>query len=662
MAQRSVSPSHLSQLLKEHPDAVAAAICGILVFLGWLALHLNWVGLALLILPAAYVIGGYESTREGLTTLFEEKQLDVDLLMIVAALGAASLGLWRQEYYLIVDGAVLILIFAFSGALEGYAMQRTERNIRSLMAVTPDTARVLLPGTEQMIPVEKLQVGDEVLVKPGELIPTDAIVVEGYSALNEASITGESLPVEKTVGDEVFAGTINGNGALRLRVHQPPESSLIQRVIQLVKQAQTEAPPSQLFIERFERGYAQVIVIAGILLATLPPVLLNWDWETTIYRALIFLVVASPCALMASIMPTLLSGIANGARQGILFKTGAQLEMMGRVKAIAFDKTGTLTTGNLQVVQIIPATGQTENRVLQIGAALEAYSEHPIGQAIAQAAQLSKLELPPVANVKAEIGQGISGEVGGQLVLVGKAAFVEKQKIPVGAGLEDSLAGKQIASQQNLPSSTLHTHAQQLEAEGNTVIWVAYAGELLGIIAIADTIRPSAATTIKRLKQLGIEQIVMLTGDNQRTADSVAQQLGVDQVYAELLPEDKVSVIRRLQRQYQTVAMVGDGINDAPALAQSSVGIAMGVAGSDVALETADIVLMADRLEKLEQAIRLGRRSQSIVKQNITFALSFIVLLLIANFAGNITMPLGVIGHEGSTVLVTLSGLRLLRN
>jgi Cd2+/Zn2+-exporting ATPase len=335
---------------------------------------------------------------------------------------------------------------------------------------------------------------------------------------------------------------------------------------------------------------------------------------------------------------------------------------MGRVKAIAFDKTGTLTTGNLQVVQIIPAAGQTENRVLQIGAALEAYSEHPIGQAIAQSAQQQKLELPPVANVKAEIGQGISGEVEGQLVLAGKAAFVEKQKIPVGVGLEDSFTGKPTTSQQNLPTSTLHTHAQELEAEGKTVIWVAYAGQLLGIIAIADTIRPSAATTLKRLKQLGIEQIVMLTGDNQRTAESVAQQLGVDQVYAELLPEDKVSVIRRLQRQYQTVAMVGDGINDAPALAQASVGIAMGVAGSDVALETADIVLMADRLEKLEHAIRLGRRSQSIVKQNITFALSFIVLLLIANFAGNITMPLGVIGHEGSTVLVTLSGLRLLRN
>ena len=656
MAQPSLSIPPLNQL-KEHPDVVAAAVCGILVLLGWLSLHLNWLGLALLILPAAYVIGGYESAREGLTTLFEEKQLDVDLLMIVAALGAAGLGLWRQEYYLIVDGAILILIFAISGALEGYAMQRTERDIRSLMGLTPDVARVIVHLQEQEISIDKLQVGDEVLVKPGELIPTDAIITEGNSTLNEASITGESLPVEKTIGDAVFAGTINGNGALKLRVDQPPESSLIQRVIQLVKQAQTQAPPSQLFIERFERSYALVIVVCGLLLGTLPPLLLNWDWETTIYRALIFLVVASPCALMAAIMPTLLSGIANGARAGILFKSGAQLEMMGKVKAIAFDKTGTLTTGKLQVVQIIPATGQSESRLLQMAAAIEAYSEHPIGQAIAQFAQQKPIQLPRVTNVKAEIGYGISGEVENQLILVGKAAFVENPKITVGAGLDDSFAGKSITYSQNLIPD-----AQQLEAEGKTVVWVSYAGEILGIIAIADTPRLNAAATIKRLKDLGVEQIVMLTGDNKRTAQSVAQQLAIDEVYAELLPEDKVSVIRRLQRQYQTVAMVGDGINDAPALAQASVGIAMGVAGSDVALETADIVLMADRLEKLEQAIILGRRSQRIVKQNITFALSFIVLLLVANFVGNITMPLGVIGHEGSTVLVTLSGLRMLRN
>lgn len=628
--------------LREHPDALAAVACGVLLFCGWLSLYWGWLGLGLLLLCAAYVIGGYESAREGLTTLWKERELDVDLLMIVAALGAAGLGLWRREYYLIVNGAVLILIFAISGALEGYAMQRTERDIRSLMSLSADTARVLLHGQEQMIAVAKLQVGDRILVKPGELIPTDGIIVEGYTTLNEAAITGESLPVEKTVGDEVFAGTLNGYGALQLRVHQPPESSLIQRVIQLVKQAQTEAPPSQLFIERFERGYARVIVVCGIMLAILPPLIWGWNWETTIYRALIFLVVASPCALMAAIMPTLLSGIANGARQGILFKSGAQLEMMGRVKAIAFDKTGTLTTGKLQVVKVIPADGVTESEVLQVAAALEAYSEHPIGEAIVKAGNELQRKQEKVENVLSHPGLGISGELNNQEVLVGKASFV-CEKSP-------------------LWERRLGESSQQLEAQGKTVVWVARENQVLGIIAVADTVRSQAFQIVAQLKHLGVEQIVMLTGDNERTAQNIAQDIGIDRVYAGLLPEDKVNVIRDLQKQYQTVAMVGDGINDAPALAQASVGIAMGAAGSDVALETADIVLMADRLDKLVTAIKLGRRSQSIVKQNIVFALGFIILLLIANFAGNITLPLGVIGHEGSTVIVTLSGLRLLRN
>ena len=664
MTQHLLSTPRLKTLVKEHPDAIAAIICALLVFLGWLSLQLSWIGMSLLLLPAAYVIGGYESAREGLTTLWEEKELDVDLLMIVAALGAAALGLWRREYYLIVDGAVLILIFAISGALEGYAMQRTERDIRSLMSLSADTARVLHNGQEQMILVAKLQVGDRILVKPGELVPTDAIIIEGFSTLNEAAITGESLPVDKTVGDEVFAGTLNGYGALTLQVHQPPESSLIQRVIELVKQAQTEAPPSQLFIERFERSYAKVIVLVGILLAILPPLVWGWSWETTIYRALIFLVVASPCALMAAIMPTLLSGIANGARQGILFKSGAQLEMMGRVKAIAFDKTGTLTTGKLQVVQIIPAAGYSKEQVLQLAAALETYSEHPIGQAIVEAASEQQLNIATAGGVRSRSvrfahshpGKGIIGEVDSQQVVVGKAAFVAEEQAD-----KINLDSPDPCIKYNPSWDELTQLSQQLEAEGKTVVWVAQANQLLGIIAVADTVRSHTDKIIQRLQQLGVEQIVMLTGDNQRTAHSIAQAVGIDRVYAELLPEDKVNVIRHLQQQYQSVAMVGDGINDAPALAQASVGIAMGVAGSDVALETADVVLMADRLEKIEQAIRLGRRSQAIVKQNIIFALGFIVLLLISNFAGNITMPIGVIGHEGSTVLVTLSGLRLLR-
>jgi Cd2+/Zn2+-exporting ATPase len=638
----AISNIRLAQLLKEHPDMLAAVLCGLLLFLGWLAMNLGWLSLALLILPAAYVIGGYESTREGLTTLFQEKELDVDLLMIVAALGAAGLGLWRREYYLLIDGAVLILIFAVSGALEGYAMQRTERNIRSLMSLTSDTARLLLNGQEQVVPMTQLQLGDQVLVKPGELIPTDGLIIAGHSTLNQAPITGESLPVEKAVGDEVFAGTINGNGALTLRVHKPPESSLIQRVLRLVEQAKSEAPPSQQFIERFERYYARVIVLIGLVLIVLPPLLWGWNWETTIYRALVFLVVASPCALMAAIMPTLLSGIANGARQGILFKSGTQLETIGRVRAIAFDKTGTLTTGELQVVKILPVTGQSENFVLQVAAALEVFSEHPVGAAIVCAAQQQQLELPNALAVQAQTGQGIVGEVNCQQVLVGKATFIRQQIESVPAELSE--------------------WSDRLEESGKTVVWVAYAQQVLGLIAVADTVRLEALSIVARLRRLGIEEIVMLTGDNWRTAERIAQETGVNQVYAELLPEDKVKVIRNLQQKYKTVAMVGDGINDAPALAQASVGIAMGAAGSDVALETADVVLMADRLEKLEQAIRIGRRAQSIVKQNIVFALGSVLLLLLANFAGNITMPLGVIGHEGSTVIVTLSGLRLLRN
>ncbi|MEH1927591.1 MAG: heavy metal translocating P-type ATPase [Nostoc sp.] len=677
-------PQRFTQFTREHADTVAALLCGLLLFLGWFALHLGALELALLLLPAAYVIGGYESAREGLTTLFKEKELDVDLLMIVAAIGAASLGLWRREYYLIIDGAILILIFAISGALEGYAMQRTEQSIRSLMSLTPDTARVWHQGREEEVAISQLKVGDEIVVKPGELIPTDGIILSGYSTLNQAAITGESLPVEKTIGAEVFAGTLNGYGALQIKVHKPAQSSLIQRVIRLVEQAQTEAPPSQEFIDRFEKGYAKVIVVVGLLLATLPPFLWGWDWETTIYRALTFLVVASPCALMAAIMPTLLSGIANGARQGILFKNGAQLEKIGKVRAIAFDKTGTLTTGQLQVFQVISASEYTEWDVLKAAASVESSSEHPIGKAIIQAAgetvrvfsaRRSALAKPlaekavPVESkllnpkgdldwvgaieVQAIPGQGIVGIAQEQQIIVGNAVFVQKYVT-------------------NLPEE-LREMAQSLEQEGKTVVWVAKnptpspspqarrGGEVMGVIAIADHVRSQAAATITRLKKLGIEQIVMLTGDNQETAHSVAKAVGIDRVYAQLLPEDKLDVIRRLQQQYQTVAMVGDGINDAPALAQASVGIAMGISGSDVALETADIVLMADRLEKIAVAMHLGRRSQSIVKQNIVVALGFIVLLLVGNFLGNINLPIGVIGHEGSTVLVTLSGLRLLK-
>lgn len=648
-----LSPAHL---LKHHGETVAAATCGVCLLLGSLALQLSGgeatstalststrsilqvVGLCLL--PLAYAIGGYGSAVEGLTTLWEEQELDVDLLMIVAALGAAGLGWWQQDYELIVDGAVLILIFAISGALEGYAMARTERNIRSLMSLTPDLARVMVANNEQELPIDRLQIGDILLVKPGELVPTDAIVIAGSSSINQAAITGESLPVEKTIGDEVFGGTVNGNGALTLRVHKPPASSLIQRIIALVQQAQTETPASQALIERFERGYAKVIIIVGILLATLPPFLWHWDWETTIYRALIFLVVASPCALMAAIMPTLLSGIANGARQGILFKGGGTLEKIGKVQAVAFDKTGTLTTGKLAVVEIIPIEQADPQVILQLAGSIESSSEHPIGQAIVRAIAEQNLTITTATEITAIPGLGITGILADRSIAVGKTQL-----------MSDEVQAK-IATHQALIAA--------IAATGKTIVWVVSNDELAGAIALADTLRPEAVELVHRLKKMGIEQI-MLTGDRHQSANAIAKQLGITQVHSELLPEDKVNLIHKLQSQYQYVAMVGDGINDAPALAAAEIGIAMGVAGSDVALETADVVLMTDDLDKLETAIKLGRRTQRVVKQNITFALSFIVLLLISNFLGRINMPLGVLGHEGSTVLVTLSGLRLLR-
>ncbi|MGD1715716.1 heavy metal translocating P-type ATPase [Dapis sp. BLCC M172] len=641
MNQKNFSLSQYLQIAQYYPEAFAAGTCAVLIFFSCFCLQINWVGLALLILATAYVIGGYESAKEGITTLWSEKELDVDLLMIVAALGAAALGLWQQEYHLIIDGGVLILIFAISGALETFAMERTERNIQKLMAITPDTARLIVDNQETEIPVNQLKVGDFVLVKPGELIPTDSIIIEGSSTINQAPITGESIPVDKTVGDEVFAGTLNGNGVLRLQVNKFPESSLIQRVIRLVEQAKTETPPSQRFVEKFEKIYAKVIVISGLLLGILPPFLLNWSWETTIYRALIFLVVASPCALMASIMPTLLSGIANGARQGILFKNGAQLEMMGEVKAIAFDKTGTLTTGKLQVVDIIPKKGKSENEVLQLAAALESCSEHPIGKAITQAAIIKNIQWQQATNIKAKTGEGITGIVDNEIIKVGKENLIK--------------------SEVNNFSSYFLDESNRLQKEGKTIIFLAQSQEIIGLISVADTVRLEAGQMINQLKSMNIKSIAMLTGDNQKTAHSVAQNLGINMVYSELLPEDKLTVIKRLQQQNRNVAMVGDGINDAPALSLATVGIAMGNAGSDVTLESADIVLMADRLEKLVEAINLGRRANRIIKQNITFAISFIFLLLVANFTGNINMPLGVLGHEGSTVLVTLSGLRLLK-
>jgi Zn2+/Cd2+-exporting ATPase len=625
--------------LKEHPETIAAATCAMLLGIAALALQSQLIPIGLICLALAYVIGGYASALEGLTTLWEEKELDVDLLMIVAALGAALLGWWQRDPGPVVDGAVLILIFAISGVLESYAMNRTERSIQGLMSLTADQARLV---NGEMMAVEQLQIGDRILVKPGELIPTDAKIIAGSSSINQAAITGEALPVDKTIGAEVFGGTINGTGLLELEIHQPPASSLIQRIINLVQQAQTENTPAQNSIEKFERLYAKIIVVAGLAIGTLPALLGWWDWETTIYRALIFLVVASPCALMAAIMPGLLSGIANGARQGILLKNGSTLESIGQVQAIAFDKTGTLTTGQLQVNEIWYMDDQQQihhdkpeqlspaaQEILGWAAAIEFGSEHLIGQAIQQQALALNLPIIAATNIVAEPGVGISGIQHGQTISVGKAQ----------------------------PNSNWG----QISQDGTTVAWVTVDGQIKGAITCQDYLRPEAIETIQSLRNLGITSII-LTGDNLASAKAIGTQLGITEIHADLLPTDKVNILRELQAKYAGVAMIGDGINDAPALAAATVGVAMGRVGSDAALETADMVLMTDNLQKLAAAVQLGRRAKSVIQQNIAFALSFIGILLVGNFTGLVSLPLGVLGHEGSTVLVTLSGLRLLRS
>lgn len=627
--------------LKHHAEGIAAVTSGVLAIAGWLLGDRPEISVPLFLL--AYVIGGFVTAKEGIMTLIKERELDVNLLMLLAAIGAASIGYWAE-------GAVLIFIFALSGALEGYTMARSYRDISSLMDMKPETALLYRDGTEQTVRIEELAVGDLIIVKPGERIPADGIVTEGVSAVNQSSITGESIPVDKVSGDEVFAGTLNGQGALIVEVSQAAESSLFSKIIQLVQEAQSEMPPSQRFIERFERGYAKVIVLITVLLMFLPHFMLGWSWSETLYRAMVFLVVASPCALVASIMPAVLSAISNGARHGMLFKGGVHLENLSSTSVVAFDKTGTLTLGRPQVTDIIPASsarslGMDVTELLYTAASVETLSEHPIAKAIIQHARELGITPARPTGFTAVTGSGIQAEFAGESWKIGNSAF---------AGFHS----EEVSSTGN--GADLQDAALRLEKEGKTIIFIRKDDELIGLIAVQDTLREQAAETVARLKRMGIK-VAMLSGDGKAAAEALAAQAGVDMVYSELLPQDKVECIKELRQRYGQVVMVGDGVNDAPALAASTVGIAMGAAGSDVALDTADLVLMNDDLTRIPASITLGKRVRKVVKQNIIFALSVIVLLIVANFLESLSLPLGVVGHEGSTILVILNGLRLLK-
>lgn len=458
--------------------------------------------------------------------------------------------------------------------------------------------------------------------------------------MNQASITGESLPVDKAVGSEVFAGTVNGEGPLYIEVTKAAENTLFAKIIRMVEEAENEVPDSQRFIKRLESVYARVVVAATVLLITLPPFVLDWSWSNTFYKAMVFLVVASPCALVSSIMPAMLSAISKSARKGILFKGGVHLENMARTSVVAFDKTGTLTEGIPQVTDFIAGEGYVREELLAVSASIEKLSGHPLAEAIVALAEAEQIGLREIEESQSVTGWGIEGVIDGQLWRIGKSNLLDEAE---GAAADHWKALR-----------------SRLEQEGKTVSLI-LAGEIIaGMIALQDTVRPQAAAAVRKLHALGIK-VAMLTGDREATARVIAGQSGVDFVFAGLLPEDKVSHVKALREQYGHVIMVGDGVNDAPALATATVGMGMGMKGSGAALEIADVVLMNDNIEEIAGTIALARRTQRIVKQNMIFAVTVIATLMISNFVQGIALPFGVVGHEGSTILVILNGLRLLR-
>lgn len=612
--------------VRVHGEAVAAGISGLLILLAWLGSGHLIPDEALYL--AAYIVGGFAKGREGILAWIHERKLDVNLLMLLAAAGAASIGYW-------MEGALLIFIFALSGALEAYSEQKSRRDLSALMSLKPETARIVVQGEEREISIDQLRPGDMVLVKPGEQIPVDGTVTEGLSEVNQATITGESVPVEKEEGSEVFAGTLNGTGSLTLRVDRPIEESTFSRILQLVREAEEQEPPSQRKIERFEGVYVKAVLAVTGLLLVLPPLLFSWSWGDTLYQAMVFMVVASPCAVVASIMPAVLAAMSNGARKGILFKGGAHVQSFSGIKAVAFDKTGTLTCGEPAVTDVVPLGDRDEDEVLKAAAVLESLSEHPIAQAILREAKKRGMTVDRPERFDSQTGRGVEAEWNGTRWRIGKPDWI-------------------------LAEDADRSRLVSLESDGKTVVCLADDTGPVGLIALKDTIRPEAQAAIQRLQQLGL-RVVMLTGDQRETAEAIARQAGIDQVRYGLLPEDKMTALKELEREIGPTAMVGDGVNDAPALAGASVGIAMGAAGSDVALETAGVVLMNDDLHKVPQAIALGKRTWSITRQNLVFALAVIGCLIAANFIQGISLPLGVVGHEGSTLLVILNGLRMLR-
>ncbi|MFD5753979.1 heavy metal translocating P-type ATPase [Streptomyces sp. NPDC127044] len=595
----------------------------------------------------AYLAGGWEPALEGLRAL-RGKTLDVDLLMIVAALGAAAIGQ-------VLDGALLIVIFATSGALEALATARTADSVRGLLDLAPATATRMTADGEESVRVNRLSVGDELLIRPGERIGADGRVLDGTSEADQATITGEPLPVLKTPGDEVFAGTLNGTGALRVRVERDPADSVIARIVTLVEEASRTKAPTQLFIEKIEQRYA-VGVVAATLTVFAVPLAFGADLTGALLRAMTFMIVASPCAVVLATMPPLLSAIATAGRHGVLVKSALAMERLGEIDTAALDKTGTLTEGAPEVTAVRPATGSglDEDALLALAAAAEHPSEHPLARAIVVAARARDLRLAPARAFTAKPGHGVTATVDGRFVTVGRPD----------SGLDadtdaDADAGTDTGTGTGTGTGTRMD--RDTDVEGGTVVRVERDGALVGTLVLADRPRADAAETAAGLTALTGTSPVLLTGDNPRAAAQVATATGITDVRASLLPEDKVTAVRELQRAGRKVLFVGDGVNDAPALAAAHAGVAMGRAGSDLALETADAVVVRDELAAIPAVVRLSRAARRLVVQNLLVAGTFITVLVLWDLLGHLPLPLGVAGHEGSTVLVGLNGLRLLR-
>lgn len=616
---------------KTHIELIAAILSGILILLAYLLEKNELASFSVPVYLLAFFIGGYAKAKYGIQKTIENRKPNVELLMVLAAVGASLIGYWTE-------GAILIFIFSLSGALETYTMNKSRKEVSALMEIQPEEAWLLQGETTSRVSISSLQAGDTLVVKPGERIPADGNLLTGHTVVDESSISGESIPVSKDSGDELFASTVNLSGAITMEMTKPNSETLVQKIIDLVQSAQNEKPPSQQFVERFEGNYVNIVLIVFSLMLFLPHYLFDWDWNTTFYRAILLLVVASPCALVASIMPATLAAISNGAKSGIIFKGGVHLENLSAVQAIAFDKTGTLTMGRPQVTDFVLREGISQDALMEKVAGIEMQSNHPLAKAITEFIQskgiapLSGLQITDVP------GNGLKAVISGEEIKVGKPAFVGESEAEIFYG--------------NL--------LERLANEGKTVTFVCDSQGIAAAIALKDTIRANTKSTIQELQKEGIF-CILLTGDNVKTAKAIAEESGVDDYVGGCMPGDKVKELKRRMKDYPNMAMTGDGINDAPALATATTGIAMGE-GTDVALETADVILMKNDLSRIVYSIRLARKMEKIVKQNMYFSVGVIVILIFLNFMQSLSIPFGVIGHEGSTLLVILNGLRMLNH